>query len=80
MPWVAGGVVPATGKNRAKAAVQREEGDMRCWSVAERIQGWEVGDKSCVRSGRKMMAVTGLIDDFTAYPLFNKTVVNEFVE
>ena len=23
---------------------------MRCWSVAERIQGWGVGDKSCVTS------------------------------
>ena len=31
---------------------------MRCWSVEERIQGWEVGEKSCVRSSRKMMAAT----------------------
>ena len=48
MPWVAGGVVPTTGKNRATAEAQREDEDMRRWSVAERVQGWEVGDKSCV--------------------------------
>ena len=40
------GMVPATGKNRATAAVQREGGDMRRWSVAERIQEWEVGTKA----------------------------------
>ena len=40
------GMVPATGKNRAKAAAQREGRDMRRWNVAERIQGWEVGTKA----------------------------------
>ena len=51
MPWVAGGVVPATqGKNRATAVAQRRGGDMRRWGVAERIQEWEVGDKGCVMS------------------------------
>ena len=58
MPWVVGGMVPTTGKNRAKTAAQRGGGGLRRWSVGERIQGWEIGDKSCVRSGRKIMAAT----------------------
>ena len=32
------------------AAAQRGGGDRRCWSVAERVQGWDVGDTSGVSS------------------------------
>ena len=61
MPWVAGEVVSATGKNRVKAAAQRVGGDVRRWNVAERIQGWKVGDKNCVTSVYKALIYEGII-------------------
>ena len=53
MPWVAGGVVPATGKNRAKAAAQRGgEGDEVLECIRKDTE-MGVGDKSCVTSVSK---------------------------
>ena len=48
MPWVAGEVVPATGKNRAKAAAQRGGEGYEALECIGKDTGMGVGDKSCV--------------------------------
>ena len=50
MPWVAGEVGTRKGQESCQGDGSGKEGKMRRWSVAERIQEWEVGDKNCVTS------------------------------
>ena len=40
---------------------------MRRWSVAERIQGWEVGDKSCATSVIHLLHRYFVVENLSAF-------------
>ena len=67
MPWVAGEWYPQRARIVPRRPLRGEEGDMRRWSIAERIQGWEVGDKSCVMSVIESVSFCGLPAPYPAY-------------